>query len=319
MAAASTVGALPCRAGSGAPDYAVGAIRARQPGARQPGNAVPGGGRSSWEFTWGRGPSLLVTILGVLAFDYFLIPPYMTWRSAISEYLLTFWLSWWSAWWSGPAARLREAGRGRASREAQTARSSLGRDLTSCYRPAPGDRIIIAHIHQAFGGRIAIFMPDNGHLRLLGSTPATPWIPTSWGSPLGFRSTTSLPDLVQTPPAVSLRRQPLTRDGLVGVLGVRLKEKAGLLSPEQREFFNAFCHQAAWRWNVRAWPSRHTRHSLEATEKLQTALVDLHLARFAYTPGEHRPAPAACVLNHPISIRKTGRTSSTPPMEKQSA
>ena len=38
----------------------------------------------------GRGPSLLVTILGVLAFDFFLVPPYMTLAVSDTQYLLTF-------------------------------------------------------------------------------------------------------------------------------------------------------------------------------------------------------------------------------------
>lgn len=39
---------------------------------------------------WGRGPSILATILGVAAFDFFFIPPYCTFVVADSQYLLTF-------------------------------------------------------------------------------------------------------------------------------------------------------------------------------------------------------------------------------------
>ena len=79
-----------------------------------------------------------------------------------------------------------------------------------------------------------------------------------------------------TLPAVSLRCQPLkTARGLVGVLGVRLKEKAGLLTPEQRQTFNAFCHQAALAVE-RASLAEQARQAelLQATEKLQTALLN---------------------------------------------
>ena len=38
----------------------------------------------------GRGPALLVSILGVLAFDFFLVPPYMTLAVSDTQYLLTF-------------------------------------------------------------------------------------------------------------------------------------------------------------------------------------------------------------------------------------
>ena len=39
---------------------------------------------------WGRGPSILATVLGVAAFDFFFIPPYCTFAVADSQYLLTF-------------------------------------------------------------------------------------------------------------------------------------------------------------------------------------------------------------------------------------
>ena len=38
----------------------------------------------------GRGPSILVSVLGVLAFDYFFIPPFLTFVVADTEYIITF-------------------------------------------------------------------------------------------------------------------------------------------------------------------------------------------------------------------------------------
>jgi len=38
----------------------------------------------------GRGPSIMVSILGVVAFDYFFVPPRLTLAVADTEYLLTF-------------------------------------------------------------------------------------------------------------------------------------------------------------------------------------------------------------------------------------
>lgn len=39
---------------------------------------------------WGRGPSILATVLGVSAFDFFFVPPFRTFAVADSQYLLTF-------------------------------------------------------------------------------------------------------------------------------------------------------------------------------------------------------------------------------------
>ena len=137
--------------------------------------------------------------------------------------------------------------------------------------------IIIAHIHQAFGGEVAIFMPDNGHLRLLGSTPDyTPDTNELGVAAWAFEHDQPAGSGTDTLPAVSLRCQPLkTAHGLVGVLGVRLKEKAGLLSPEQRQSFNAFCHQAALALERASLAEQaHQAQLLQATEKLQTALLN---------------------------------------------
>ena len=38
----------------------------------------------------GRGPALFTSILGVLAFDFFLVPPYMTFAVSDTQYLITF-------------------------------------------------------------------------------------------------------------------------------------------------------------------------------------------------------------------------------------
>ncbi len=39
---------------------------------------------------WGRGPAIVASVLGVLAFDFFLIPPYLTFAVAAWQYLFTF-------------------------------------------------------------------------------------------------------------------------------------------------------------------------------------------------------------------------------------
>ena len=38
----------------------------------------------------GRGPSLLAAIAGVLAFDFFLVPPYLTLAVSDTQYIITF-------------------------------------------------------------------------------------------------------------------------------------------------------------------------------------------------------------------------------------
>jgi two-component system sensor histidine kinase KdpD len=227
----------------------------------------------------GRGPSLLVSILGVLAFDFFLVPPYLTLAISDTQYLVTFaGLFIVSLVVSTLTARVREQADAAIQREAHTsALYSLGRDLTSAADLRHVAEIIISHISQVFGRGAAIFLPEEEQLRLFANTPDYHPDPNdlgvaSWAyehdRPAGLGT--------DTLPAASLRCQPLkTARGLVGVLGIRPKEPGRLLTPEQRQTLDSFAHQAALAIE-RASLAEQARQTelLQATEKLQTSLLN---------------------------------------------
>ena len=81
----------------------------------------------------GRGPSLLAAIAGVLAFDFFLVPPYLTFAVSDTQYLITFVMLFVvSLVISSLTARGREQAEAAIRRESQTAALyNLRRDLTS--------------------------------------------------------------------------------------------------------------------------------------------------------------------------------------------
>jgi two-component system sensor histidine kinase KdpD len=227
----------------------------------------------------GRGPALLISVLGVLAFDFFLVPPYMTLAVSDTQYLITFiGLFIVSLVVSSLTARTREQAEAAIQREAQTsALYGLGRDLTSATDLHQVADIIISHIGQVFGREVAVFLPENGQLRTYASTadyhPAPDELAVAaWAfehdQPAGLGT--------DTLPAASLRCQPLkTARGQIGVLGLRPKEPGKLLTPEQRQTFSAFAHQAALAIE-RASLAEQARQAelLQATEKLQTALLN---------------------------------------------
>jgi two-component system sensor histidine kinase KdpD len=227
----------------------------------------------------GRGPSLLVSFLGVLAFDFFLIPPYLTFAVSDTQYLITFVVLFVvSLVVSTLTTCVREQAEAAIQREAQASvLYSLGRDLTSATDLQLVANIIISHISQVFGRDVVIFLQENGQLRVIASTPdynpdTNEYGVAAWAfehdQPAGFGT--------DTLPAASLRCQPLkTARGLIGVLGIRPKEPGKLLTPEQRQTFNAFVHQAALAIE-RASLAEQARQAelLHATEKLQTALLN---------------------------------------------
>jgi two-component system, OmpR family, sensor histidine kinase KdpD len=227
----------------------------------------------------GRGPSLLATVASVLAYDFFIVPPYLTFVVSDTQYLLTFLgLFIVSLVISTLTVRVREQAEAAIQREAQTtALYNLGRDLTSAIDLKEVVQIIISHISEVFGREVAIFLPENGQVQTYASSPGyqpdvNELAVASWAfmhdQPAGLGTNTL--------PAASLRCQPLkTARGLVGVLGIRPKEPGSLLPPEQRQGIAAFANQAALAIERAGLAEQaHQTELLQATEKLQTALLN---------------------------------------------
>jgi two-component system sensor histidine kinase KdpD len=227
----------------------------------------------------GRGPSLLAAIAGVLAFDFFLVPPYHTFAVSDTEYLVTFAMLFTvSLIISSLTAQGREQAEAAIRRESQTsALYNLGRDLTSATDLKNVADTIISHISQAFGREVVIFLPENGHIRPFASSPnyqpgENEFAVATWA----FEHDQSAGRGTDTLPAASIRCIPLqTSNGLVGVLGIHPKEAGSFLTPEQRQTLAAFTNQAALALE-RASLAEQARQTelLQATEKLQTALLN---------------------------------------------
>ncbi|MBK8822208.1 MAG: sensor histidine kinase KdpD [Anaerolineales bacterium] len=227
----------------------------------------------------GRGPSLLTAIAGVLAFDYFLVPPYLTFAVSDTQYFITFIaLLVISLVVSSLTARVREQAEAAIQREKQTAALyDLSKDLTSAADLLQVANIIISQIGNAFGRDVAIFLPDNQQLQIFASSPnyqpdENELAVAAWAyqhdQPAG-RGTDTLP-------AASLRCHPLkTSNGIVGVLGVHSKDQTNFLSSEQRLTLAAFANQSALAIErTRLSEQASQAELLRATESLQTALLN---------------------------------------------
>ena len=230
-------------------------------------------------FYLGRGPALLTSFLGVLAFDFFLVPPYLTFAVSDTQYFITFiGLFLVSLVVSTLTARIQEQTEAAIQRETHTsALYTLGRDLTSATDLRQVAEIVTSHISQVFGRDVAIFLPENGKLRLFAATEEyTPDANETAVATWAFEHDQPAGLGTDTLPAASLRYQPLkTARGQIGVLGIHPKNGEKFLSPDQRQTFNAFANQAALAVE-RARLSEKARQAelLQATEKLQTALLN---------------------------------------------
>jgi two-component system sensor histidine kinase KdpD len=230
-------------------------------------------------FYLGRGPAILTSVLGVAAFDYFFVPPFLTLAVSDTEYLLTFvGLLAVGLVISQLTSLVREQAEGARQREVQTvALYELGRDLTETSGLEGVTQIAIEHIGQTFGRKVAIFLALGRDLKVYASSTELnitedDLAVASWtfehGQPAG-RGTDTLPE-------AAMRYHPLkTLRGGVGVLGMKPPTPDQFLDRDQLRTLDAFANQIALAIE-RALLAEKNRQTemLEITDKLQNALLN---------------------------------------------
>jgi two-component system sensor histidine kinase KdpD len=228
----------------------------------------------------GRGPSLLVSFLSVL-FSTFFVPPFLTFAVSDTEYILTFIVLFVVGLViSQLTTRVREQAEVAMRREADTATLyALSRDLSIAEGLDEVIHAISENVSQTFGREVMIFMPGRSE-----SEGLTPYLPNpniildsneaavaAWsfqhGQPAG-RGTDTLS-------ASDSRYLPLkTSNGVVGVLGIRPKTAGSNLTPDQRRLLETFASQAALAIEHAQLAEQAHLMQLQATERLQTALLN---------------------------------------------
>ncbi len=228
----------------------------------------------------GRGPSILASVLSVLAFDFCFVEPKLTFVVSDAEYLLTFTgLFLVGLVISTLATRAREQADAARVRAEQTSKLyELSRDLAAVHGLDDILQALIRHVHETFGCDAVILLPREGQLAPSGGSgelqldedelAVADWV-LRHGEPAG-RDTNTLP-------GARLRYLPLkTARGAHGVLGVvDSHEEARPLTPEQERLMEAFVSQAAVAIE-RAQLAEEARLAQvhQATEQLQAALLN---------------------------------------------
>jgi two-component system, OmpR family, sensor histidine kinase KdpD len=264
-------------------------------------------------FYLGRGPAILTSVLGVVAFDYFFVPPHLTLAVSDTEYLLTFFgLLAVGLVISQLTAVVREQAEAAKQREVQTvALYELGRDLTETAGLEAVTQTAIAHIGQTFSREVAIFLPVAGVLKVY-ATSAELTVSdddlavASWtfehGQPAG-RGTDTLPE-------ASMRYQPLkTMRGGVGVLGIKPSAPDRFLTRDQLRTLDAFANQIALAIE-RARLAEQTRQTemLEITDKLQNALLN-SISHDLRTPLVSITGALSSLTNDQVTLDESARRS----------
>lgn len=246
---------------------------------------------------YGLWPSVFAAFLAVAAFDFFFVPPFLTFATADFSHTITFIVMFLVAIvTSGLTERVRNQAEAARRREQQTrALYELSRELTG----AQGIRRVLelgaAQLEKAFDASVTIFAPDaDGRLRLMhasssGATRAgteSERESPSRGSEEASERDASIAQWVwlnrqeaglgttTLPSSDALYLPLIASGGSVGVLGLRFAGGPRLDSIERRRQLDAFAVQLALAME-RAWLTEQTekaRREVEA-EQLRSSLL----------------------------------------------
>ncbi len=229
----------------------------------------------------GRGPSILVSVLGVLAFDFFFIPPYLTLAVDDTEYLITFiGLLLVGLVISALAVSAREQADSAQRREADTAMLySLSRDLAAADSHETVLKALQTHLVASFGRDVLLYLPMGNSMHPVSEASPPLFTPSETELNLAlwcYRHAEPAGSGTNTLPSAEPRFLPLkTSRHTVGVLSFKPIDPTRPFSPDERRMLDAFANQAAQaveRVNL----SEQTRQIklLQAAEKLQNALLN---------------------------------------------
>lgn len=200
----------------------------------------------------GRGPAVLSAILGVAAFDYYFVPPRLTFAVSDVQYLLTF------AVMLGVGllianltTRLRSLADAARERERRTSLLyAMSRELAAARDRREVATVAVRHVHDSFGCDAALLIPGPSDrpaaVDILASAGSPDWIDerergvARWafdhGSPAGM-STRALPGSAG-------RYQPLSSSqGKIGVLAIRPRDPNTLASTPLQLLLDTFVNQ----------------------------------------------------------------------------
>jgi|WetSurMetagenome_2_1015567.scaffolds.fasta_scaffold01276_3 two-component system, OmpR family, sensor histidine kinase KdpD len=232
-------------------------------------------------FLWGLGTAIMVSFLGVLAFDFFNIPPYLTFAIGDTQYIFTFLvLMGIGIIISYLSERVRHQSQIAKQHENQTAALyTLGRDLAMSNDLESYINAISKRAKETFGREAIILLPDSQNKEILRHYTANSKIGVSEtelaAATWTFQHQKTAGPGTDTLPNTRARHVPLvTARGTVGVIAL-LMDTGEKLSIVQERFLEGFADLAAVALEsiLLAEEAQNTR-VLRKTEKLQTALLN---------------------------------------------
>mgnify|MGYP001385408714 CR=1 FL=1 len=226
-----------------------------------------------------RKPAIATAFLGVLAFDFFFIPPRLTFAVADTEYLLTFLgLFVVGVVISNLVARSKERAEVMRNREVQTASLYyLSRDLAASANIETVLKAVLRNVEEALNAQVVIMLPEGERLDILATSDGlTLDIKEQAVADWAFRNSHPAGRATDTLVSADLIYLPLqTPASVLGVMGVKLESPQAYHSQENRRLLDAFATQAAMAMErLRFSRQAEQAQILQARENLERALLN---------------------------------------------
>ncbi|MGZ8263370.1 MAG: DUF4118 domain-containing protein [Burkholderiales bacterium] len=200
---------------------------------------------------FGRGPSILASVLSVATFDFFFVPPYLTFAVSDTEYLVTFAVMLLvGVVISSLAARVRLQARIAGYREERaSALYEMSRELAATEKLQDIVKIAVRHLSTVFESQVVVLLPDEaGRIRhpggesIYGSLHGADLSIAQWvhdhGQAAGLGTDTLAGSDTLYVPLV-------TPNKTIGVLPLLPANPRRVYVPEQRRLLDTFASQIA--------------------------------------------------------------------------
>ncbi len=224
-------------------------------------------------------PAILTAFLGVLAFDFFFVPPHLTFAVADTQYIITF-VALFSVGViiSSLVSKARERAEALRDREVQTASLYyLSRDLAAAADIETLVEAVVRNIGESLNARVAVLLPEGERLKVAAaSRHLVPGIKELAVADWAFRNRHAAGRGTETLGSAELLYLPLqTYGSVLGVLGIKLENEADYRSTQTRRLLDAFASQTAMALE-RVQLSRQAEQAqiLQARENLERALLN---------------------------------------------
>jgi two-component system sensor histidine kinase KdpD len=227
----------------------------------------------------GRGPSVVASILSVLAFDFFFVNPRFTFRVSDSQYILTFvGLLLVGLIISSSAALLRDQLEILRSRNRQAqAVNALSSELNSAIGVEQVFEAVVRNVGESFDREVMILLPTGQKLVRRAASQGFDLGPSEMAvAEWAFKNGKSAGRGTDTLPASAIHYFPLkTANGTIGILSIRPPDPGSILNMEQRALLEAFANLSALAIERASYAEQAAQSEmLRRTEKLQTALLN---------------------------------------------